>query len=101
VVLLAVTVAAVALLLPGLGALVSDVGAALTPGAETPVAQALARAADLLGRAEAVSGAVRLLARSVIAPVMAVSVLLVALMCLACAAFGAAITRLACGKVQL
>jgi len=86
--------------LPGLGALLAEVPAGLAPGAETPAALAMARVTEVLGRVEAIGVVVRVLARSVLAPMMTLGLLLVALMCLSCAVYGAALSRLACGKVQ-
>jgi hypothetical protein len=85
---LALLVAGVALLMPGALAAAGGAASRLAPGAMSEVA-------DTASRVDAAINAGRVVWRALIEPLAVYAFVLVALMCVACAAFGTALDRVA------
>ena len=93
-----VSIAALVVLLAGSAALVPGAEDAARRAASTSLSGALADVTGIAQRAEAVMNAARVLWRALLEPFVAYAFVLAALMCVACAAFGAALNHVAFGR---
>jgi hypothetical protein len=93
-----VSIAALVVLLAGSAVIVSSAQAAASDAASTFVSGALGGVTGIAQRTEAAMNAARVLWRALLEPLVAYAFALAVLMCLACAACGAALTHVAFGR---
>ena len=95
---LTAVVIAVLLLIPAARSTAQVAAASLAPGTVATVIDATELVGHTAGKAGATKSAVWIVWRVVVAPFVGYAVVVVALMCLACAAFATALNHLAFGK---